>query len=110
MSPESKRPPLGLSPRWLHKKTRRYEILDALGRYYEADMKVPAEWLDELRELMCVAPDETRAKTAKVRVKGVKLNFDYPGMHTATLEFSEVAVADALMSHLHNNTAIEVEL
>lgn len=47
----SKKPPLGLRPRYIAEEMRIREIEDAVARYKNADKVVPSEWVDELLEL-----------------------------------------------------------
>lgn len=47
----SKKPPLGLRPRYIAEEMRIREIEDAVARYKNADKIVPSEWVDELLEL-----------------------------------------------------------
>lgn len=47
----SVRPPLGLKPEKIWKAQRAHEIHDAIGRYLQADKRVPSEWYDELKKL-----------------------------------------------------------
>ena len=46
------KPPLGLKPRWLADKHRLADVDAALGRYTEAGMIPPSEWLEERRDLV----------------------------------------------------------
>jgi len=46
------KPPLGLKPRWLADKHRLADVDAALGRYTEAGMIPPSEWLKERRDLV----------------------------------------------------------
>ena len=48
---ESKKPPLGLTPRWLLDEEREREIYAAIDRYNEADYPIPIEWIQELTEI-----------------------------------------------------------
>ena len=45
------KPPLGLTPRWVHEMKRFEEIIAAMKRYSEAGLPVPTEWIEELDEL-----------------------------------------------------------
>lgn len=47
-----KKPPLGLMPRYLWERKRRYEVGKAISRYVEADKSIPVEWLDEYNKLV----------------------------------------------------------
>ncbi len=42
------KPVIGLRPKHISDSLRIKEILEAMGRYYEAGMKFPQEWVDEL--------------------------------------------------------------
>lgn len=48
----SKTPPIGLTPRWLHNEKRIDEIIGAIKRYSEADIVPPIDWINELDELV----------------------------------------------------------
>lgn len=56
------KPPLGLIPRWAWaldtRRARIYEIVNAISRYINDDPPklVPAEWIDELRDLTVDPP------------------------------------------------------
>lgn len=43
--------PIGLEPKEIWLKTRKKDILEAIDRYVEANISVPAQWIKELREL-----------------------------------------------------------
>ena len=45
------RPPRGLRPRFVSEVPRALEILEACWRYMEVSKQVPADWLEELREI-----------------------------------------------------------
>lgn len=47
------KPPLGLRPKYIADAMRAREILEAIDRYISAHKPVPAEWIDELRTLVC---------------------------------------------------------
>ena len=49
---QTKKPPLGLKPKWVHDYERKCEILDAMERYSEVNFPIPKEWITELRELI----------------------------------------------------------
>ena len=51
MRMESKKPPLGLTPRWLLDEEREIEIYAAIDRYNEAGYPIPIEWIQELTEI-----------------------------------------------------------
>lgn len=48
---ESQKPPLGIQPRWLHDSQRAKEIIEAIGRYTDANMTIPKSWIEELQDL-----------------------------------------------------------
>jgi hypothetical protein len=52
MSGQLKKPPLGIVPRWLCKMRRVYEICDAIVRFTNEETPIPAEWIDELIDLI----------------------------------------------------------
>ena len=47
-----KKPPIGLKPKFIHRKERINDILDAMERYTKAECLILPEWVDELRELI----------------------------------------------------------
>jgi len=51
---QMKEPPLGLEPRLIAEmvfnESRIRNIVEAMGRYYEANMAIPDEWREELKE------------------------------------------------------------
>lgn len=47
----AKKPPIGITPRWLLDEEREKEIFDAIKRYQDADYSVPIEWIVELNEI-----------------------------------------------------------
>jgi hypothetical protein len=47
------RPPLGLRPKHIADACRAREVLEAIDRYMAAGKPVPAEWVDELKALIC---------------------------------------------------------
>jgi hypothetical protein len=48
---KTKKPPIGLKPRWLHDEQRAADIRDAVRRYAAAGKDIPQECLDEHNEL-----------------------------------------------------------
>ena len=48
----SKKPPVGLKPRYIHDGERIDEILCAIERYTDANMSIPKSWVEELRDLL----------------------------------------------------------
>ncbi len=47
-----KKPPVGLRPKWIMQEKRLIEIQEAMRRYIEANMIIPAEWTEEYNELV----------------------------------------------------------
>lgn len=45
------KPPLGVMPREIWDKQRQKDLADAIVRYLEAGMKIPAEWIEEYNEI-----------------------------------------------------------
>lgn len=50
--PEIKKPPIGLVPRWVIKRERFEQVKEAIGRYYEAGLKIPVEWIIEYNDFL----------------------------------------------------------
>jgi len=48
---QADRPPLGIMPRYIHLELRRKDIIAAIRRYLDAEIKVPAEWVEEVNEI-----------------------------------------------------------
>jgi len=46
------KPPIGLRPRRESDKERLNEVRSAIVRYYDAELKIPVEWLEEYNELI----------------------------------------------------------
>jgi hypothetical protein len=46
-----KKPPLGVMPRKIWEQDRQLDLLAAMQRYVEEDVKIPADWIDELNDL-----------------------------------------------------------
>jgi len=49
--PTSTKPPLGIIPEWLWKKTRYNELTQAIQRYKDAFKEIPQEWINEQHDL-----------------------------------------------------------
>jgi hypothetical protein len=47
-----KKPPIGLIPKWVSNKERLNEVRCAIVRYYDAELKIPIEWVEEYNELI----------------------------------------------------------
>lgn len=50
-TPKIKKPPLGLMPKKLWEQLRIQEIVEAIERYANENMPIPAEWIKEYLEL-----------------------------------------------------------
>ena len=48
----SKKPPLGVMPRYIHDEIRRKSLGDAIARYIDAQLPVNPEWVEEYNELV----------------------------------------------------------
>jgi len=46
------KPPIGLRPKWVSDKERLNEVRSAVVRYYDAELKIPIEWIEEYNELI----------------------------------------------------------
>lgn len=46
------KPPLGLTPKNINDTKRLREIQGAFSRYYNAEMKIPLEWIEEYNSLI----------------------------------------------------------
>tara|TARA_R110002050_G_scaffold53696_3_gene121980 strand:- start:245 stop:427 length:183 start_codon:yes stop_codon:yes gene_type:complete len=46
------KPPIGLRPKWVSDKERLNEVRSAIVRYYDAELKIPIEWIEEYNELI----------------------------------------------------------
>jgi len=55
----TKKPPIGIMPEWLHNEQRRETIADGMIRYLEADVAIPDEWIDEYNRLIEQKPTRT---------------------------------------------------
>lgn len=47
-------PPIGLKPKFVNRLERLNEVRGAIARYYEAELKIPIEWIEEYNELIDV--------------------------------------------------------
>lgn len=45
------KPPIGVMPRYMWDRKRQKDLADAMERYLEAGMKIPAEWIEEYNEI-----------------------------------------------------------
>ena len=46
------KPPIGLIPKWVIDKERLNDIRGAIVRYYDAELKIPIEWIEEYNQLI----------------------------------------------------------
>jgi len=46
------KPPIGLRPKWVSDKERLNEVRGAIVRYYDAELKIPVEWIEEYNKLI----------------------------------------------------------
>lgn len=46
------KPPIGLTPRFIHDQHRTTEIGEAIIRYLQNDYPIPTEWVEEYNELL----------------------------------------------------------
>jgi hypothetical protein len=46
------KPPIGLIPKWVSDKERLNEVRGAIVRYYDNELKIPIEWIEEYNELI----------------------------------------------------------
>ena len=44
------KPPLGLIPKWIRQEERQKEICQAIIRYFNANKKIPIEWIEEFNK------------------------------------------------------------
>lgn len=47
-----KKPPIGLKPKYIWECERKLEIFEAMRRYSDAQMPIPIEWIEELKNLL----------------------------------------------------------
>tara|TARA_R110002020_G_scaffold158216_2_gene341292 strand:- start:424 stop:588 length:165 start_codon:yes stop_codon:yes gene_type:complete len=52
------KPPIGLKPKKYHSLERLNEVRSAIVRYYEAELPMPVEWIEEYNELIKPKEDE----------------------------------------------------
>lgn len=50
--PKPKKPPLGITPRYIHDEARRQELGEAITRYIEAGLAISTDWVNEYNELI----------------------------------------------------------
>lgn len=76
---ELKRPPLGLTPKYICDETRIAEILAAIERYNEAGKAVPGEWNLELSALLNARPMTLSSGTGVVSILDNDIGITYAG-------------------------------
>jgi hypothetical protein len=54
------KPPIGIMPRWLHDERRYKDLLEAIGRYNDANLKPLDEWIEEVLEIQSKYPNGFR--------------------------------------------------
>jgi hypothetical protein len=47
-----KKPPIGLKPKFINDEQRLNEVRGAISRYYEAELKIPIDWIKEYNDLI----------------------------------------------------------
>lgn len=45
-------PPIGLKPKFINRLERLNEVRGAIVRYYDTELKIPVEWIEEYNELI----------------------------------------------------------
>lgn len=94
------KPPLGITPLWLHRERRLKEICDAIKRYNEAGKQIPTEWLAEketLESWVAVGKDSQKKTVTREPIWSAHSN---PSIHeVAFLLFSKDADADLPFSY-----------
>jgi hypothetical protein len=45
------KPPLGVPPKWLRQEQRLEELCEAVIRYQQDNLRIPDDWLEEIRDL-----------------------------------------------------------
>lgn len=51
------KPPLGITPKYIHDLQRLRELQGAIARYYDVDMPIPIEWIEEYNQLISSAKE-----------------------------------------------------
>ena len=54
------KPPIGLKPKKYHSLERLNEVRSAIVRYYDNELPIPVEWIEEYNELLNQNKDESR--------------------------------------------------
>jgi len=50
--PNNVKPPIGLRPKFASNTDRLNEVREAIVRYYDAELKIPVEWIEEYNNLI----------------------------------------------------------
>jgi len=45
-------PPIGLTPKFVNRLQRLDEVRGAMKRYFDAELKIPVQWVEEYNELI----------------------------------------------------------
>ena len=54
------KPPIGLKPKKYHSLERLNEVRSAIVRYYDDELPIPVEWIEEYNELINQNKDENK--------------------------------------------------
>jgi len=52
------KPPIGLKPKKYHSLERLNEVRSAIARYYDAELPIPIEWVEEYNKIINQKEDE----------------------------------------------------
>ncbi len=52
MTDKVTKPPIGLTPKFVNKLQRLDEVRGAMKRYFDAELKIPIDWVEEYNELL----------------------------------------------------------
>jgi len=52
------KPPIGLKPKKYHSLERFNEVRSAIARYYDAELPIPIEWVEEYNKIINQNKDE----------------------------------------------------
>lgn len=56
--------PIGLKPKLVNRLERLGEVRSAIARYYDAELKIPIEWVEEYNELIDSTKNNSKIKDA----------------------------------------------
>jgi hypothetical protein len=65
----TKKPPLGLKPKKIFEYQRYNEVCSAIARYYEANLKIPIDWIIEYNELVEKTQQVPKQKTPNINLE-----------------------------------------